>query len=198
MARTLDPGRIGPNAVIQLRNVLAETLGAEAGRAVFEAAGQGPWWEEPPAGMVPEAAVRAVHAALVRMLPARQSTALLTEAGYRTGAYILAYRIPGFARWLLPRLPARLAAQLLVRAIARHAWTFCGTGAFCYRLGNRLDLTVMANPLAVAPGDPWHRAVFEALFRHLVSPSCRVVGPETSRPGPPVSAFSVLGPGFGL
>ncbi|WP_284179495.1 bacteriochlorophyll 4-vinyl reductase [Rhabdaerophilum sp. SD176] len=198
MARTIDPGRIGPNAVIQLRDVLAEAIGAARGRALFEAAGQAGWWDEPPSAMVPEAAVRDVHAAVVRALPARQAASLLEEAGYRTGAYILAYRIPAFARWLLPRLPARLAARLLVRAIARHAWTFCGTGAFRYRLDGRLDLAVMANPLAVAPGDPWHRAVFETLFRHLVSPSCRVVGKNPAGPAPAGTAFSVLGPGFGL
>lgn len=198
MAQPIDPGRIGPNAVIQLRDVLAEAIGAARGRALFEAAGQTGWWDDPPTAMVPEAAVRDVHAALVRALPARQAAALLEEAGYRTGAYILAYRIPAFARWLLPRLPARLAARLLVRAIARHAWTFCGTGAFRYRLDGRLDLAVMANPLAVAPGDPWHRAVFESLFRHLVSPSCRVVGKDPAGTLPAGTAFSVLGPGFGL
>lgn len=198
MARPTDPGRIGPNAVIQLRDVLAERMGTEQGRSVFVAAGQGGWWEEPPSVMVPEALVREVHAALVRVLPPRDAAMLLQEAGHRTGIYILANRIPGPARWLLPRLPARLAARLLVGAIARHAWTFCGTGAFRYRMGRQLDLAVMANPLAVAPGDPWHRAVFETLFRHLVSPACRVIGAEPNRPDPAESTFSVLGPGFGL
>jgi divinyl protochlorophyllide a 8-vinyl-reductase len=198
MAAPIDSNRIGPNAVIQLRDVLAERLGPKAGQTLFEAAGHPGWWTAPPQQMVPEEGVRAVHRAVVQALPANKAAMLLAEAGQRTGAYILANRIPAAARWLLPRLPAWLAARLLVQAIARHAWTFCGSGAFRYRFRRALELAVIANPLAVTPGDPWHRAVFEALFHGLVSPDCRVVGPDMRKQGVDVSAFTILGPGFGL
>lgn len=198
MHRTDDPARIGPNAVIQLRDVLAETLGDVRGAQIFDAAGQGPWWHTPPAIMVPEAAVRAVHKAVVDHLGAAQAQALLAEAGARTGAYLLANRIPRLVRWLFPRLPALISARLLIRAVARHAWTFCGSGEFCYGFRRGLDLSVRHNPLAVLGGDPWHRAVFETLFRRLVSPACIVRPVVLVSARADDSAFLVLGPGFGL
>jgi divinyl protochlorophyllide a 8-vinyl-reductase len=198
MHRTDDSARIGPNAVIQLRDVLAETLGDVRGAQIFDAAGQSPWWRTPPTIMVPEAAVRAVHKAVVDHLGAAEAQALLAEAGARTGAYLLANRIPGLVRWLFPRLPALISARLLIRAVARHAWTFCGSGEFRYGFRRGLDLTVRHNPLAVLGGDPWHRAVFETLFRRLVSPACIVRPVVTVAARADDSAFLVLGPGFGL
>ena len=59
--------------------------------------------------------------------------------------------------------------MLLATAIARHAWTFAGSGA-C-RTGARDDgwtVAIENNPLAT-PGCPWHTGVLETMFRTLVS-----------------------------
>jgi hypothetical protein len=60
----------------------------------------------------------------------RQAGAILAKAGQGTADYILAHRIPGPAKALIRALPAPLGARLLTAAIARHAWTFTGSGRF--------------------------------------------------------------------
>ncbi|MBE0454604.1 MAG: bacteriochlorophyll 4-vinyl reductase [Roseovarius sp.] len=94
-----------------------------------------------------------------------EARAVARDAGARTGDYIMRHRIPVPAQLVLRALPARLAAPLLLRAMATHAWTFAGSGEVSIAPAR---LTIRANPLAV-PGCAWHCAVFEALFRRLVS-----------------------------
>ncbi|MEO0679272.1 MAG: bacteriochlorophyll 4-vinyl reductase, partial [Pseudomonadota bacterium] len=98
------------------------------------------------------------------------------EAGRRTADYILAHRIPPRAQALLRAAPARLAAPLLARAIARHAWTFAGSGRF--EAQGAWRLVVHDNPMvrgerAAAPLCRWHAAVFERLYRALAADDCR-------------------------
>jgi hypothetical protein len=59
------------------------------------------------------------------------------SAGRRTADYLLAHRIPKPVQALLKALPARLAARVLLSAIARHAWTFAGSGVFSASTGAR-------------------------------------------------------------
>lgn len=77
--------------------------------------------------MWPEAACRAVHLTVYRDLPG-QAESLMTLAGAATADYILAHRIPGPVKALIRALPAPLGARFLTAAIARHAWTFAGSG----------------------------------------------------------------------
>ncbi len=169
-----EPERIGPNAAIQLAEALRGRNAEPLARAVFAAAGRLEWLDAPPADMIAEGDAARLHAALARLAGPDEFRAHAREAGRRTGRYILANRIPGPARTILRRAPAWLAARLLVRAIAAHAWTFAGSGSFRV-LGRRpLTVTILANPLAVtrheAGGCAWHAAVFRELFRSLVHP----------------------------
>jgi divinyl protochlorophyllide a 8-vinyl-reductase len=167
----VDAGvRIGPNAILQLLPVLDRDLGREARDRLLSGIDLPP----PDAGMWPEAACRAAHLAVWQGCGDR-AAAILAEAGQGTADYILAHRIPRPAKALIRALPAPLGARLLAQAIARHAWTFAGSGEF--RILSRAPLTfeVQHNPLGF-PGRPslWHAAVFTRLFRALVWPGARV------------------------
>jgi divinyl protochlorophyllide a 8-vinyl-reductase len=66
---------------------------------------------------------------------------------------------------------------VLLGAIGKHAWTFAGTGAFVVAPGP--TVTVRGGPFAApgagaAPLRAFYAAVFERLFRVLVSPAARV------------------------
>lgn len=166
-------GQIGPNAVLQLAGVLVRRLGSEqAGRALVEAG-----IAALPDGhhMIAEGEAHRLHRAVRRLWPA-QATGLLAEAGRATADYILAHRIPAPVQWVLRMLPAPLAAWLLARAIARHAWTFAGSGRFAVRTPWCFEIA--GNPLIAGEvaGEPlchWHAAVFERLYGVLVAPDCR-------------------------
>jgi divinyl protochlorophyllide a 8-vinyl-reductase len=146
---------------------------------------------------VDEGVVTALHAALRRTLAPPDAAAVARRAGALTGDYLLAHRIPAPVRALLRALPAPWAARLLVRAMAAHAWTFAGSGAFSSAAASgrlvrdasappgaalgrpRLELVVRGCPLcrgasAPAPVCDYFAATFERLFATLVSRSARV------------------------
>ena len=165
-----DGGRIGPNALMQLAPVLDRFEGVAARRELFADHGLA----EVPDGsaMLDEALVARIHQDMRLRFPghARQMARL---AGVATGDYILANRIPAPARALLRRLPPALAARLLSMAIARHAWTFCGTGRLSVQHGHPTVFEIADNPVVRGEMRPrpicdWHAAVFERLFTALV------------------------------
>lgn len=164
--------RVGPNAIIQMAAAIRAALGEAAARRAFAAAGLAPWLDTPPQQMVDEGAAAALHRAVAQGFAPETARSLAGEAGRLTAEYLLAHRIPRVAQWLLRRLPAPLAARLLLQAIARNAWTFAGSGRFSARPGRPCVIEIAQNPLST-PGDPWHRAVIEHLFRALVSPRAR-------------------------
>ena len=172
----MEGARIGPNAILQTLAVLdREEEGASA--RVMAAAGVAV--PPPTSGMLPEADCAAVHRALRATLPDR-AAALLRLSGLATGDYILRHRIPPVAQRLLRLLPVRLAVPILARAVARHAWTFAGSGAFRVVSTQPLVFALAANPMiageaAVAPICHWHAAVFERLFSRLIWPGAQVV-----------------------
>lgn len=171
----MEPGRIGPNAILQLVDVLERRGEGELLSAVLVEAGVSrPSCD---AGMLPEGDCAAVHQALRRLVPAAEG--LLEEAGLATGDYILANRIPKLAQGVLRLLPGFLAAPVLTKAIARHSWTFAGTGAFRVESSRPLVVSVAQNPLmagwrAEVPQCIWHVAVFRRLYGRLVWPGVRV------------------------
>ena len=79
--------------------------------------------------MVDEVPVARLHQALRRRWPG-EAADIAARAGRGTGDYILANRIPGAAKRILKVLPAGLRARVLAKAIAKHAWTFAGSGRF--------------------------------------------------------------------
>lgn len=167
-------GLIGPNAILQLMPVLETELGADRAGAIADCAAV-----TIPDGlaMIPEHDAARLHRAVREMEPQRAQD-LLRDAGSRTADYILAHRIPRFAQTILKMLPVPLAARLLARAIAQHAWTFAGSGTFRARTPWRFEIA--HNPLIVGehantPLCIWHAAVFEKLYRTLVTKDAECV-----------------------
>jgi divinyl protochlorophyllide a 8-vinyl-reductase len=186
--------RIGPNAVTRLAEALVAVRGAGAARPVFERAGLAHRLSEPPERMVDEGEVIALHAALRESLPPDEAASIAWDAGRRTADYLLAHRIPTPMRVLLPRLPARLAAWILLSAIGRHAWTFAGSGRFVVLPGWPVRFSIAGGPLARglcadAPACGYYAATFEGLFRALVHPATRVAETECEACGAPACVF---------
>ena len=168
--------RIGPNAITQLVAVLDRIEGRAFREAVM--AGAGVAVPDPALGMIPQADAAAVHLAL-RVAAPERAEGLLRLAGLATGSYILRHRIPRAAQWVIRALPAPLGARVLAGAIAKHAWTFAGSGAFRVAGWRPLTFEVTGNPLAAGlhgdhPMCDWHAAVFERLFARLVWRGCVV------------------------
>lgn len=186
-------GLIGPNAVTRLAEALAALDGEAARRSVFARAGLTRHLDSPPARMVPDEEVADLHAALVAELGLARAIRVGREAGRLTGLYLLANRIPAPARVALRLLPARFALAVLLRAIAGHAWTFAGAGAFSYRLKPTVELSIAGGPVsrrlvADEPVCAYYAATFETLFRALVSPravveevACQAMGAQACR-----------------
>jgi divinyl protochlorophyllide a 8-vinyl-reductase len=186
--------RIGPNAVTRVAEALVAVRGAGAARPIFERAGLAHRLGTPPERMVDEAEVIALHAALRESLPPGEAAAIAWEAGRRTADYLLAHRIPKPMRAVLPRLPARLAAWILLSAIGRHAWTFAGSGHFAVLPGGPVRFSIAGGPLArgvraAVPACGYYAATFEGLFRALVHPATRVVETDCEACGGPACVF---------
>ncbi len=192
-AAARDPagrGQVGPNAILQLGHALRARYGEAVARGVYAAAGVPALLDDPPQAMVDERQAAALYEALQAQLPQLAASAVATDAGTRTADYLLAHRIPRPVHGLLRALPAALAARLLLRAVSAHAWTFAGSGAFRARPGTPHVVEIAANPLCM-PGCAWHVAVFERLFRALVTPRARVRHPICCHAGASVCRFEI-------
>jgi divinyl protochlorophyllide a 8-vinyl-reductase len=188
--------RIGPNAITQLVGVLDHTEGRAVRDRVMAAASVPV--PPPDSGMIPETDAAAVHLALRRVMPDR-AEGLLRLAGLATADYILAHRIPRLAQMLIRALPGAVGARLLTMAIAKHAWTFAGSGAFRVVAQRPLTFEVAGNPLVAGqtadhPMCIWHAAVFERLFARLVWPSVVVTEESCAATGAAACRF-VFAPG---
>jgi divinyl protochlorophyllide a 8-vinyl-reductase len=169
-----EPARIGPNALIRAAEAARARLGETETQAVFTAAGLARRLLVEPGSMVPEDEVTSLHVALRRRAGTATAREIGYEAGVRTADYLLANRIPRPVQWVLRALPAGPSARLLSKAIARHAWTFAGSGTFTVRAGRPLELSVEACPVCrgAQSGETlcdYYTGTFERLFRRLVS-----------------------------
>ena len=184
--------RIGPNAVLQHLPVLDAAIGQRLRDALLHRAEV----DAPPpdAGMLPEPEVARLHHAVRLYLP-DQAPAIQRAAGLGTGDYILAHRIPAPAQRLIRAVPGLLGARVLSTAIARHAWTFAGSGVFRVVSHRPLTFEIAANPLArgtaEAPICHWHAAVFERLFARLVWPEVQVTETACCACGAPACRFEL-------
>ena len=186
--------RIGPNAILQLVPViearggpglLAELLGDAGIRALPDGT-----------AMIDEREAARLHQAVRKRLPG-EAASIAAEAGAGTAEYILAHRIPGVAKALMRAAPAPLAARMLSGAIARHAWTFAGSGRFVKVSPYVFEIAL--NPVVRgehAPGPicHWHAAVFTRLYRRLVSRNLTCRETACCAAGAPACRFEV-GPG---
>lgn len=193
------PGRIGPNAILQCMAQLDGALGPEAAASLMGQAGLAGHVRHPPQQMVDERDVHALHQTLRAALGVGPARALGRAAGLATGDYLLAHRIPAVARALLPRLPAGLAARLLLAAVSRHAWTFCGSGRFDVLPADggrplRVSLCGSATSVGARSAEPlcdYFAATFERLFQSLVHPRTRVVETACMAMGAPSCEFEI-------
>ncbi|MBB4196840.1 bacteriochlorophyll 4-vinyl reductase [Rhodoblastus sphagnicola] len=171
-------GHIGPNAVIQLIEALKALGETEAMVRLFTDADRLAWLDSPPSAMIPASEAARLHIGLRDVLPKARAEVVLAKAGSLTADYLLANRIPRPAQFILKLLPAPLAARILMRAISANAWTFAGSAGFSYDLNSGVEARIRDNPLCEglksdSPSCVWHAAVFEGLFRALVSPATR-------------------------
>ncbi|MEL7107585.1 MAG: bacteriochlorophyll 4-vinyl reductase [Pseudomonadota bacterium] len=184
-------GLIGPNAILQLLPVLEQAGGAQLRDQVMAAAGV--FRVPSDAGLMAEAPAARMHQAL-RAIEPEMAPSLAWAAGVRTGDYILAHRIPKLAQRVLRLLPGRLAAPVLTKAIAGHAWTFAGSGGFS--VAGPLVFEISDNPIvrgerADYPLCHWHAAVFETLFSELVDPDLRCAETACCAMGAPACRFEM-------
>lgn len=182
LARQRNKALIGPNAVLQAVRVMEERLGRAETRAILLDA----QIHALPSGktMIPELQALRLHRWLALHEPMGCFT-IAEEAGARTADYIIANRIPAPAVWLLRRLPARLAAPLLMAAIGKHAWTFVGAGVFASDGAWRFTIDRSGADDSMMPPDSlfvWYAAVFTRLYRQLVAAdcTCRMIEPAQS------------------
>jgi len=188
--------RIGPNAIIQVTRVLERVVGSMPAAELMTDAGLGGYLLAPPQHMVDEREVIALHAAVRRRLGPAGAGEVLRQAGTATGDYLLAHRIPRPAQLLLRALPAQIAARVLVATIARHAWTFAGSGRFAAQPGRPLVITIVDNPIcrgisSPAPVCDYFAATFERLFQQLVHPRAAVIETQCAAAGAPSCRFEI-------
>lgn len=189
-------GCIGPNAITRPAEALRARFGEATTAELFAQASLGRHLAAPPEAMVAEAEVTALHRVLRARLADEDWRLVAWDAGTRTGDYLLAHRIPPPAQAILRLLPAGRAAPLLARAIARHAWTFCGSGAFSAEPGHPLRLCIAGGPLSrgaacEAPVCDYYVATFERLFRRLVSPRAWAREVACEAQGAPACVFEL-------
>jgi divinyl protochlorophyllide a 8-vinyl-reductase len=175
-------GRIGPNAITRVAEALPPRVGSAVTWDLFDRAGLLRHLLQPPEQMVDEAEVRALHGAVREALGDAKAREVARAAGRGTADYLLARRIPQPVQWLLKRMPAALAARMLLAAIRKNAWTFVGSGAFSAESGGRgrpVLLHIRGNPLcrglsSDAPACDFYAATFERLFQVLVQRASQV------------------------
>jgi len=189
-------GKIGPNAVTRLAEALRELHDASICRGVFAAAGLERHLETAPTEMVDENDAARLHRALVDALGVEAATRVAQRAGGLTGDYLLAHRIPKPAQVLLRLVPRRLAASVLVKAIARHAWTFAGSGAFSYEFAPGLRLRLRGGPIcrllsSEEPACAYFAATFERVFGAMLGQGVRVIETECEAQGATACIFEV-------
>lgn len=180
LRHTGAPGRIGPNAILRTLEVLEERLTPADLRALLGLAGLEGLQSARPTEMVDEAMVAALFRAVSATLGEADAQLVQWEAGQRTARYLLAHRVPKPVQTLLRALPAGLAAPLLLRSVAAHAWTFAGTGRFAWTSHWRgAEVAVAGCPLcrgrrAALPLCAFYAGTFAGLFRALVARDCAV------------------------
>ena len=186
-------GMIGPNTVLQLTPLLERRLGRPERVRLMMLAGIHDLPSDQ--GLMDERPAARLHEQLRRAHPA-MAPGLLRAAGQATADYIIKHRIPAPVVWLLQRLPAALSAPLLVRAIEQHAWTFAGSGRFRVLSRGPIVFELADNPLVCgerseAPLCVWHTAVFERLWRRLVSPKAECAETACIATGDSVCRYQV-------
>lgn len=198
-ATSTPVARIGPNALIQTLVAMQAMLPDSAVRATLAAAGELPLLHARPDSMVEERRFVALVAALREHAPAA-AAAVLDRSGALTGEYVIAHRIPRFARLGLPHLPRAIALRVLLNAIRSHAWTFAGAGRFDWAThpdGATLSLADGPTARGLRQADPacnYYRACFETLLTRLIDADLTVTETACCAQGAAACRFDVRTP----
>jgi divinyl protochlorophyllide a 8-vinyl-reductase len=193
---TPDVARIGPNAIIQVAQVVRDRLSPAFADAILRDAT--PYsLESMPTCMVDEREAQSVVRALVQRVGAGGATPVLREAGSRTADYLLANRIPAFAQLLIRLAPRRIGLALLLRAMAANAWTFAGSGHFAIVKAKRApelvfhECAMCRDMHESQPMCDFYAGTFERLIAELVAPDVRVTEVECVAQGGAVCRFQL-------
>lgn len=191
--------RIGPNAITQCAAALQAELGREGFARLMQHAGLAAHVAQPPQHMVDERDVLALHRQVRAELGVARARALARVAGHTTGDYLLAHRIPALAQRALALLPPAWAGRALLAAVARHAWTFCGSGQFRIEPApgpgalrvSITDCVACRGEQADEPLCDYYTATFERLIRAIVHPGTRVREAACAAMGAPACVFEI-------
>ena len=186
--------RIGPNAITRIGEALRARVGEPGMVRVFVAAGLDAYLPTMPVAMVDEAEVTRLHHALRTAYGAEGAAAIAHDAGRLTGDYLLAHRIPRPVKALLRLLPSALAARVLVRAIERNGWTFCGGARLSVRVGETVRFRLVNCAICRdAQSDymlcDYYAATFGRLFQALVARNAAVTEIECEATGGEACVF---------
>jgi divinyl protochlorophyllide a 8-vinyl-reductase len=166
---------MGPNAIIQTFAALGESFGSARIQTLTSGTPLARYVATPPTALIDEREFHTLARHLYAQLGPETTAKILGRAGTLTAEYVLANRIPPFVRQVLRRLPTRLALRLLLPAIARFSWTFAGSGAFRFDVGQSPWLSI-ASPLLQADHSlatvvcPYYRAAFDRMLSTLIGP----------------------------
>ncbi len=198
-ASAVVPGRIGPNAVIRLIEALDGVEGRPVTSRIFQSAGVSPFLSDPPGAMVDERCVGTLYSQMLGTMGESRMRTIAWIAGQRTGEYLLRNRIPRPVQRLLKLLPRTLASTILMHAIARHAWTFAGSGSFSFAPGRPVRFKILNCPVcrqctSQAAICDYYSATFERIWSELIHADTRVTEIECSATGAPACLFEIALP----
>lgn len=188
--------RIGPNAVIRLLEALRAMEPPRVADRIFRSCDVGEYLVCPPSGMVDEREVTALYRALHLELGDDRARTIGRVAGQRTADYLLRYRIPRAAALAMRWMPSRGGAHVLAAAIARHGWTFAGSGLLSVRHGRPVEFSIRGCPLcrgatSKLPYCDFYAATFERLFADLIHPGARAAETACQAAGAAACTFSI-------
>lgn len=184
------PARIGPNSLIQTREVVRLLYGPTTWTTLRVAA------RLPaalPGEMVNERLFQRLVHELIREFGTGTANRILLRAGERTADYVRRNRIPTLARGLLGMLPARPATRLLLRAIDRHAWTFLGSATMEHGPGRIVihDCVTCRDVTSEHPMGGFYVGAFQGLLETLADSRIRVTETSCAARGDPACVFEL-------
>ncbi|NJP07021.1 MAG: bacteriochlorophyll 4-vinyl reductase, partial [Chloroflexaceae bacterium] len=132
-----------------------------------------------PEHMIPEQMFYDLVRMLLEQLGPQATATVLRESGQRTADYLLAHRIPRPFQRLVRILPRQVGLTLLLLAISGNAWTFVGSGRFCFVTGRTARIllahrTAESASLFVPAACSFYGSTFEHLLQVLIHPDTQV------------------------
>lgn len=159
--------KMGPNGIIQSFNAIKARFGESAAQQALIEADLKKYLAELPHEMVDEREFHRLVKHICERFDEATRNEILLDAGKRTAHYLLQVRIPKVFQALLRRLPTRWAAKLLLWSIAKHAWTFAGSGEFSYQVHSGIEATILVRESAHYEVALFFGGALQTLFQTL-------------------------------